>query len=287
MSDFLLYLTNGLVMGIIYALFALGVALIVGIMNVINFAHGELYVLAGYFSALFATALGFDPALAMVMSTIAIFFVGLAIERFLIRPTYGNEMYSLIVTFILSIVLQNAYLLTFGPYPQKPPNLVTGATNMFSLFMYGNQRLLGFGLALLMIVFFFILIKYTWFGRVVRSVSLDRDMAALVGVNPERVNLIGFGLGCALAGAAGVILTPIFPVTPTVGVGVSLTAFVVVVLGGMGSFAGCVVGGILLGIVENLGAAYVSSAYKQMFGFIILILVLFFRPAGLFGRKRV
>jgi len=287
MSDFSLYLTNGLVMGIIYALFALGVALIVGIMNVINFAHGELYVLAGYFSALFATALGFHPALAMAMSTVVIFVVGLLIERVFIRPTYGNDMYSLIVTFILSIVLQNAYLLIFGPYPRKPPNLVTGATNVFSLFMYGNQRLLGFGLALVVIVAFFILIKFTWFGRVVRAVSLDRDMAALVGVNPERVNLISFGLGCALAGAAGVILTPIFPVTPTVGVGVSLTAFVVVVLGGMGSFAGCVVGGLVLGVVENLGAAYLSSAYKQLFGFVILILVLFFRPAGLFGRQRV
>jgi len=287
MSDFSLYLTNGLVMGIIYALFALGVALIVGIMNVINFAHGELYVLAGYFSALFATALGFHPALAMAMSTVVIFVVGLLIERVFIRPTYGNDMYSLIVTFILSIVLQNAYLLIFGPYPRKPPNLVTGPTNVFSLFMYGNQRLLGFGLALVVIVAFFILIKYTWFGRVVRAVSLDRDMAALVGVNPERVNLISFGLGCALAGAAGVILTPIFPVTPTVGVGVSLTAFVVVVLGGMGSFAGCVVGGLVLGVVENLGAAYLSSAYKQLFGFVILILVLFFRPAGLFGRQRV
>ncbi len=286
MSDFMLYLTNGMVMGIIYALSALGVALIVGIMNVVNFAHGELYVLAGYFSALFAQALGLPPALAMVMSILSIFVVGLVIERTLIRPTYGNDMYSLIITFILSIVLQNAYLLIFGPYPRKPPNLVTGATNLFSLFMYGNQRLLGFGLALVTIVAFFLLLKKTWFGRVVQSVSMDREVASLMGVNPERVNLISFGLGCALAGAAGVILTPIFPVTPTVGVGVSLTAFVVVVLGGMGSFSGCIVGGLLIGVVENLGAAYISSAYKQLFGFVILIAVLFLRPAGLFGRRQ-
>jgi len=246
MSDFLLYLTNGLVMGVIYALSALGVALIVGIMNVVNFAHGELYVLAGYFSALFAQALGVHPAAAMVLATLTIFAFGLVIERGLIRPTYGNEMYSLIVTFILSIVLQNAYLLVFGPYPQKPPNLVTGATDVLSLFMYGNQRLLGFGLAVVTILAFFLLLKRTWFGRVVQAVSMDREMAALMGVNPERVNLLAFGLGCALAGAAGVILTPIFPVTPTIGVGVSLTAFVVVVLGGMGSFLGCVVGGVIL-----------------------------------------
>ncbi len=287
MSDFLLYLTNGLVMGVIYALSALGVALIVGIMNVVNFAHGELYVLAGYFSALFAQALGVHPAAAMDLATLTIFAFGLVIERGLIRPTYGNDMHSLIVTFILSIVLQNAYLLVFGPYPQKPPNLVTGATDVLSLFMYGNQRLLGFGLAVVVIMAFFLLLKRTWFGRVVRAVSMDREVAALMGVNPERVNLVAFGLGCALAGAAGVILTPIFPVTPTVGVGVSLTAFVVVVLGGMGSFVGCVVGGVLMGLVENLGAAYISSAYKQLFGFVILIVVLFVRPAGLFGRRQV
>jgi len=287
MSDFLLYMTNGLVTGVIYALSALGVALIVGMMNVVNFAHGELYVLAGYFSALFAQALGLSPAIAMVLGALSIFLFGLAIERLLIRPTYGNEMYSLIVTFILSIVLQNAYLLIFGPYPQKPPNLITGATDVFGLFMYGNQRLIGLALAVVIIVGFFLLLKRTWFGRVVQAVSADREVAALMGVNPERVNLIGFGLGCALAGAAGVILTPIFPVTPTIGVGVSLTAFVVVVLGGMGSFLGCLVGGVLLGVVENLGSAYISSAYKQLFSFVILIVVLFVRPAGLFGRRQM
>ncbi len=286
MSDFLLYLTNGLVIGVIYALSALGVALIVGMMNVVYFAHGELFVLAGYFSALFAQALGLHPAIAMVLGTLSIFVFGLVIERLLIRPTYGNEMYSLIVTFILSIVLQNAYLLIFGPYPQKPPNLITGATDVFGLFMYGNQRLMGFVLGVVVIAAFFLLLKRTWFGRVVQAVSTDREVAALMGVNPERVNLLGFGLGCALAGAAGVILTPIFPVTPHIGVGVSLTAFVVVVLGGMGSFLGCLVGGVLLGVVENLGSAYISSAYKQLFSFVILIVVLFVRPAGLFGRRQ-
>jgi branched-chain amino acid transport system permease protein len=287
MSDFLLYLTNGLVIGVIYALSALGVALIVGMMNVVNFAHGELYVLAGYFSALFAQALGLNPAIAMILGALSIFVFGLMIERVLIRPTYGNDMHSLIVTFILSIVLQNAYLLIFGPYPQKPPNLITGATDVFGLFMYGNQRLMGFALAVVIIVAFFLLLKRTWFGRVVQAVSSDREVAALMGVNPERVNLLGFGLGCALAGTAGVILTPIFPVTPTIGVGVSLTAFVVVVLGGMGSFLGCLVGGVVLGVVENLGSAYISSAYKQLFGFVILIVVLFVRPAGLFGRRHM
>ncbi len=227
------------------------------------------------------------PALpALVLAVAAVFLLGLLVEWTLIRPTYGDEMYSLIITFIFSIILQNAYLFLFGPYPQKPPNWVTGASNILGLFSYGNQRLMSLLAAVAVIAGFFLLLHKTWFGRVVRAVSMDREMASLLGVDPVRVNLLGFGLGCALAAAAGVILTPIFPVTPTVGVGVSLTAFVVVVLGGMGSFVGCLAGGLLLGLVENLGAAYLASDYKHVFGFVILILVLFLRPAGLFGQKK-
>ncbi|MFZ0726353.1 MAG: branched-chain amino acid ABC transporter permease, partial [Desulfobacterales bacterium] len=136
-----LSITNGLVIGIIYALTALGVSLVVGIMNVVNFAHGEFYILAGYFSYLFAHTLGINPMVAMALSIGAVFVFGVVIEYILIRPTYGDEMYSLILTFILSIVLQNTYLLVFGPYPSKPPNWVNGATNLFGMFFYGNQRL--------------------------------------------------------------------------------------------------------------------------------------------------
>ncbi len=287
MSDFLLYLTNGFLLGSIYALSALGVSLIVGIMNVVNFAHGELYVLAGYFSALFCHALGLPVPVAMAAAVALVFLFGLLIERALIQPTYGNDMYSLIITFILSIVLQNAYLLIFGPYPQKPPNWVSGSTHLFGLFYYGNQRIASFAAGVVLIAALFTFIQRTWFGKVVRAIAQDREMAALMGVDPVRVNMMSFALGCALAGAAGVVLAPIFPVTPTSSVSVSLTAFVVVVLGGMGSLPGCVAGGLILGIVQNLGAAYVSSGYKHAFGFLILILVLTLRPAGLFGHKEV
>lgn len=282
---FALAAMNGLVMGAIYALAALGVSLVVGIMNVINFAHGELYILAGYFSYLFANALGMHFISAMILAVLLVFLIGILIEYTLIRPTYGNDMYSLILTFILSIVLQNAYLLIFGPYPNKPPGWVGGATHIFGLFYYGNQRLAALlaGIALIAIVF--IIIKKTWFGRIIRATSQDREMAELNGVNTTRLNMLSFGLGCALAASAGVILSPIFPVTPTAGVPVALTAFVVVVLGGMGSLWGCVVGGLILGLVENLGAAYISTGYKHLFNFMILILVLLTRPAGLFGRK--
>ncbi|WP_025322830.1 branched-chain amino acid ABC transporter permease [Deferrisoma camini] len=281
---FSLAVVNGLVMGTIYALAALGVSLVVGIMNVINFAHGEFYILAGYFSYLFADALGWPVAAAMVAAVALVFAAGVLVEYLLIRPTYGNDMYSLILTFILSIVLQNAYLHIFGPYPKKPPNWVKGATNFFDQFYYGNQRLVALAAGAAVIGALFVLIKTTWFGRVVRATSQDREMAEMNGVNTVGVNLVSFGLGCALAGAAGVILSPIFPVTPTAGVAVALTSFVIVVLGGMGSLWGCVVGGLVIGLVESFGATYVSTGYKHLFDFVILLGVLLVRPSGLFGK---
>lgn len=282
---FALAAMNGIVIGAVYALAALGVSLVVGIMNVINFAHGELYILAGYFSYLFASVLGVNFVLAMVLAVALVFLFGVLIEITLIRPTYGNDMYSLILTFILSIVLQNTYLLIFGPYPSKPPNWLSGSTEIFGSFYYGNQRLAALAAGAAVIVMVFLIIKKTWFGRMIRATSQDREMAELNGVNTTRLNMLSFGLGCALAAAAGVILTPVFPVTPNAGVPVALTAFVVVVLGGMGSLWGCVVGGLILGLVENLGASYISSGYKHVFNFVILILVLLTRPAGLFGRR--
>lgn len=285
MAEFLMYLTNGLVMGVINAISAIGVSLVVGIMRVINFAHGELYIFAGYFSYHLSLTLGLSPILAMPLSVIFVFLMGLLMERFLIRPTYGDEMYSLIITFVLSIILQNIALLIFGPYPNKPPTLISGATSLFGLFHYGNQRLLSFIISIAILLSVFYLIKRTWFGKSVRAISQDREMASLMGIDHLKINMLSFGLGAALAGAAGVIIAPIFPVTPTGSSAISLTAFAVVVLGGMGSLKGCVVGGLILGILENLGAAYISTMYRHIFGFIILILVLVFRPWGLFGQR--
>ena len=284
---FSLALINGLVIGIIYALAALGVSLVVGIMNVVNFAHGELYILAGYFSYIFADSLGMHYLVAMLLSVGLVFIFGMIIEIILIRKTYGNDLYSLILTFILSIVLQNAYLLIFGPYPNKPPNWVKGATNFFGVFYYGNQRLAACGAGLVVIAIVYLMLKKTWFGRILRATSQDREVAELNGVNTTALNMLSFGFGCALAGAAGVILSPIFPVTPTAGVFVALTSFVIVVLGGMGSFWGCIVGGLIIGLVENFGAAFISSGYRHVFGFIILIFILIVRPAGLFGNREL
>ncbi|MBN1830152.1 MAG: branched-chain amino acid ABC transporter permease, partial [Deltaproteobacteria bacterium] len=209
--------TNGVVIGVIYALTALGVSLVVGIMNVVNFAHGELYILAGYFSYIFSILLGFNYIVSMIISVCLVFVLGIVIEYILIRPTYGNDMYSLILTFILSIVLQNAYLLIFGPYPLKPATWVKGSTSVLGLFYYGNQRLAALFVGAAVIAALFLVVKKTWFGRIIRAASQDRGMAELNGINTARLNMLSFGLGCALAAAAGVILAPVFPVTHTAG----------------------------------------------------------------------
>jgi len=184
-------------MGVINAISAIGVSLIVGIMKVVNFAHGELYIFAGYFSYHLSISLGLPPLLAMPLAVFFVFLLGILMERALIRPTYGDEMYSLIITFVLSIVLQNAALLIFGPYPNKPPSLVSGATNIFGLFHYGNQRLLSFGISIGILIFIFYLIKRTWFGKSIRAISQDRGMASLMGVDHLKVNMVSFGLGAA------------------------------------------------------------------------------------------
>ncbi|HMK65896.1 MAG TPA: branched-chain amino acid ABC transporter permease [Thermodesulfobacteriota bacterium] len=285
MSEFLLYLINGIVIGVINAISAIGVSLIVGIMKVVNFAHGELFIFAGYFSYHLSQSLGLPPLVAMFVAVGLTFLVGLLMEWTLIRPTYGDDIRSLIITFILSIVLQNAALLIFGPYPLKPPALIGGATNLFGLFYYGNQRLISFFISLAVLFLIFYLLKRTWFGKAIRAISQDRQMASMIGIDHWKMNTFSFGLGAALAGVAGVIVAPIFPVTPSGSAAISLTAFVIVVLGGMGSLKGCIIGGLLLGLIENLGAAYISTMYRNIFAFIILILVLVIRPWGLFGQK--
>jgi|CXWL01.1.fsa_nt_gi branched-chain amino acid transport system permease protein len=287
MADFPMYLTNGLVIGVIYALSAMGVSLIAGLMRVVNFAHGEFYLLGGYLSYEAGVRLGVPPLLAVPLATLALWLLGLAFERLLIRPTYGDEMQSLIVTFVLSIILQNALLLVFGPYPQKSLGFARGVVHLFGSFDYGRQRLASMLLAAAVLGAVFLLIERTWFGRSLRAAAQDRTMAQLLGINVERVNSRGFALGTALAGSAGALFAPIFALTPSGGAEISLSAFVVIVLGGMGSLKGCLIGGLILGFVENLGAAYVSTAYRNIFGFIILIVVLAARPQGMFGRKPV
>jgi len=285
MEQLLQHLVNGLVLGGTYALLGIGLTLIFGLMNVVNFAHGEFYTLGAY--ATF-TALAFahlDFFLAVLAALAAGAAIGAAVERVLLRPLAGESIDTTMLVMIgVSIALQNAVLLGFGgvaqsiphPFPTEP--LVLGAVSIAPL------RLVVLAAAGGLIAGSYLLIHRTRLGQAMRATFQDPDTAQLMGVRIHRVHTVTFAFGAALASAAGALLGPVFLVYPSMGDLAALRAFSVVILGGLGSLPGATLGGLVLGIAEELGAGYVSSGYRDAAGFLIIIMVLLLRPSGLFAR---
>ena len=290
---------NGLTQGSIYALIALGYTMVYGVLRLINFAHGDVYMLGAYFGVFAAASFGARPdgtfsplaalasfALAMLGAAIA----GILIERFAYRPLRNSPKLTLLITAIgMSMLLEYGGQLVFGPNPQAFPALIQDRpiydAGAWSLSVV--QCLIIVVAALLMLALQWI-VQRTKTGRAMRAVSLDRAAAALMGINTEIVIAITFALGSALAAAAGV-LTGIYQptITPLVGLQVGLKAFVAAVLGGIGSIPGAMLGGLLMGFAEVLVISFVpnGSAYSDAIAFMILIVVLLFKPAGIMGRN--
>jgi branched-chain amino acid transport system permease protein len=279
------HLVNGLVLGGTYALLGIGLTLIFGLMNVVNFAHGEFYTLGAY-ATFAALALAGAPFLVALGAAIAGGVVaGALTERVLLRPLRGESIDTVMLVMIgLWIAMQNGELLAWGgvaksiPHPFPTAPLVLGPLSVAPL------RLFVLGAALTLIAGAHLLIQRTRLGRAMRATFQDPDTAALMGVRIHRIRTATFALGSGLAAAAGALLGPIFLVYPSMGDLASLKAFSVVILGGLGNIWGATLGGIILGVAEELGAGYVSSGYRDAVGFVIIILVLLFRPSGLFAR---
>ena len=290
---------NGLTQGSIYALIALGYTMVYGVLRLINFAHGDVYMLGAYFGVFAAARFGARPdgtfsplvalgafAVAMVGAAIA----GIIIERFAYRPLRNSPKLTLLITAIgMSMLLEYGGQLVFGPNPQPFPALIQDRpiydSGVWSLSLV--QFLIIIVAALLMLALHFIVQK-TKTGRAMRAVSLDRAAAALMGINTEVVIAITFALGSALAAAAGVLTGVYQPtITPLIGLQVGLKAFVAAVLGGIGSIPGAMLGGLLMGFAEVLVISQVpnGSAYSDAVAFTILIVVLLFKPAGIMGRN--
>jgi len=279
------HLLNGLALGGTYALLGIGLTLIFGLMNVVNFAHGEFYTLGAYLTFAGASILRVDFFLAVAAAILGGGLAGAACERVLLRPLAGESIdTTMLATIGLWIVLQNGELLAWGgvarsivhPFPTPP--IVLGPVSLAPL------RLVALGAALVLILGAHLLIHRTSLGVAMRATFQDRETAALMGIEIGRIRTLTFAVGSGLAAAAGALLGPIFLVYPAMGDLAALKAFAVVILGGLGSFAGATLGGLLLGLAEELGAGYVSSGYRDAVGFVIIILVLLFRPAGLFTR---
>ena len=277
MDYFLSLLITGLILGIIYALMALGLTLIFSILNVINFAHGEFYMLGGYASYLILGVFtGIHPLLIVPISGLIVAGLGILFEIFFLRPMHEEQIarpaeYAVLVTFGLSFFLQNLALAQFGPYPHAPRPFFEGSVDL-GVVNVSADRLTASVLSLLLLGALLLIINKTWLGKALRAVSQDKQAAAVVGINPNAMNTVAFALGVGLAAVA------------------AIRSYIIIVLGGMGSLPGSILGGVVIGLVESFGAGYFPDPsralnYKTVFGLVIFALVLLLRPRGFFGRK--
>lgn len=273
-------------MGGTYALLGIGLTLIFGIMRIVNFTHGELYALGAYMMYFFATILGLNFFVAIAFAIVAGMAVGSVIEFTLLRPKRGADIDTTMLLMIGAwIVLQNVEHLTWGgiaksipsPLPEQP--LVIGPVSISWL------RVMVLGVSLFLIAATYMLINRTKLGKAMRATFQDGGTAALMGVNVNAIYTTTFALGSGLGAAAGALLGPVFVVTPTMGDLASLKAFAIVILGGLGNITGAAIGGFMLAFAEEIGAGYISSGYRDAMGFLIIIVVLLFKPTGLFARS--
>jgi len=287
---------NGAVIGVIYALIAVGVTLIFSILKIVNFAHGDLYMLGGYCAYYVITLLGIPPFPAMFVSMAALFVLAIVLERLMLTPLYSDaterkDEYGLIITFGLAFFLRNMAIIVFGPYPLKPPPFIPGVSRFGSL-VITNDRLFAGGVGMLLILALLWFMHRTIWGQALDAVSQSRESAQIVGIDAQRFNSFAFAVGAALAAAAGALIAPTFALAPDMGVLPNIHAYVIVILGGMGSVVGSIIAGILLGEAESLFTAFFPDptralAYTNAFGVMVLMLVLIIRPTGLFGRRHL
>jgi len=279
---------SGLLTGGLYALVGIGLALIFGVMRVINFAHGQLLMVGMYVTYLLFEKAGIDPYLSLLIGMPLLFILGVLIQRVLVEPVLtAPEMNQILLTVGLGLVLTNTIQLLFtADYRQIRTSYSESTLRPLGLFV-NVPYLISFLVALALAVALYWFLMKTDFGRSLRATSQNREAAKLMGINVRVVSLAAFGIGTALAGAAGALLTPVYYMFPTVGEVFGLKSFVIVVLGGMGSVLGAAVGGIALGVAEAVGVGLgISNELKDVIGFVVFILVLIFKPSGLMGRSR-
>jgi branched-chain amino acid transport system permease protein len=282
------YFGNGLVLGCIYALMALGLTLVFGYMNVVNFAHGEFYMLGAFLGYSIAVSGGLPFGIALLGAALGVGAVGLVVDRLLLRKLRGHGEIALpmLATIGLSIALQNLATIIWNPIPKAVGSPIHGSSMNLGIMRLTPQSVLVILVAGLCILLAHLFIGRTRLGRAMRATFQDPVAAWLQGVNVDVVYGLTFAFGAALAAVAGVLISTVFQITPTMGSLASAKAFAVVILGGLGSFPGAILGGLLLGVAESLAAGYVSSGYQDAVGLLTLLAVLMVRPQGLLGGAR-
>jgi len=283
---------TGLITGAGYALVALGISIIFGILRIVNFAHGEFFMIGAYASVIIATLLGLPPIAGVLGAVVTGAIAALIMERLLMRPLYAGfsgwsqdrEEYAIIVTFGLSLLLVSLAYQFAGPYPIRPMELFEGRVSLGPV-VISAQRLAAGLIAMVTVFGLFAWFRFTPSGKRVVAVSQNKFAASLCGINPVRVVQTVFAVSGALAALAGALMAPLLSAHPEVGLIPAVKAYVVVVLGGMGSLWGGLAGALVLGLIETFGAVYLSYSMRDSFAFVLLIAVLLLKPEGLLGRK--
>jgi branched-chain amino acid transport system permease protein len=286
LSIYLNVVVQGVLTGLVYGLMALGLSVIFGVVRVVNFAHGEFAVVAMYATHVIFQAFGLDPLFSLIPIAVAFFGIGYVLQATLINPFVDRAEHEQFILLVgLAIIMVNALLMIFGP-DARPTNLPYG----FDSFLVGSvivdkARLYAAGAALIVAVALFGFFRFTRIGTAIRACADNLVGAAVVGLNVKRLYALTFGLGLACVGAAGALMVTIADASPHLAQAYTLLAFTIVIIGGLGSMPGALIGGVLIGVSEALAGFLVAPSMKSMFSFGLLILVLVLRPQGLLGRR--
>jgi len=277
---------NGVTLGTNYVLMALGFTMIFGVLRIVNFAHGEFYMLGAFFVLTVITELQIGYFPAVVIAVISVGLLGLFTEEVIFRRFRDKELEGMIVALGLSILIQNLGLVTWGPYDLSIPPVFTGVLKIGSMF-YPVERLMVVLLSFLLMAGFYLFIKRTKLGLAIQAIAQDTEIARVQGMRINRLYPLAFAIGTGLAAAAGAVIGPLFQLNPWMGIMPQVKAFIVVILGGIGSIPGAFLGGFILGVAESFVSTYATKAIADMLGFIIVICILLFRPSGLFGHSQL
>jgi len=274
---------NGVLSGLVYVIMALGFTLIFGIMRIVNFAHGELYMISAFVMLVLYGRYEVNYFVALAAGVALTALIGAVLERLLFRRFLGDELGGMIMSLALAIILQALALMLFGPDEQTVPRIVTGVWHLHESVVSLDRAFVAL-CALVALACFYGFIKYTRLGQAMQAVAQDRETASLMGIESGRVYLASFAMGSALAAVAGALMAPVYTVGPYMGELPLLKAFVVVILGGLGSIPGALAGGLLIGVSESVFATLFNSTIALIASFVIVLMVIIVRPRGLLGK---
>lgn len=288
MTVFLQSLVSGILIGGVYALIGIGLTIIFGVMRVINFAHGDILMVGMYLTYIIFTWFGIDPFVSVALCIPLMFlFGGLTQKVFINRVLGALPQNQILLTIGLGLIMSNTMMLIFtSDYKILTTSYSSGSINLAGISVSTPLAISFLITAAITAALYWFLMK-TDTGQAIRATAQDREAAQLMGINVRRMSIIAFGIGAALAGTAGALISPTYYIFPQVGSTFTLKAFVITVLGGMGSIVGATLGGVIIGVAESLGAVYISSGWKDVVVYVLFLLVLLFKPSGLMGKSRM